>query len=609
MGRFYKTAKPVFVQDNIVEAPIDLMKEVLGTHDKAVDDAEQDIDAFSELLADVNNIKTDDPAVTAKLQEYRESSAALADGINNDIANYQQYLPQISAQRRQLQKDMSTGILGKAQDNFKEREKIHGQIDLSKKANAKRRQLAKKYIDTQYDEAGGLGFTDENTYNKYTDQGFSIQDDFDSAKYLNDLTTHFKENQSSYASAGPGGGYLWTKSGTNTYIDEKEVRAYMDRALGETGWLETAEQDAMLEGHNQGLRGQELEDYIEDKVAVDKENLTKAAELQLGFSKTTSKKGVTVDQKELTESGRLSKINEDGQVVRVQNRDTRNAKEKEEWSKVHEPVMLDMKEKLGQSVDEQITTFFEGSQEQKKKLRDVAAEKGIPWQAYKEAINNAVKSKDWSSIHANSTNTPDYNNKTELQKAQYDKAYRKNLVQNVKNYSDTEELDFVEISDENSNYTKLHLKDADGNALPMTVMNLAKNGYIPAGGGSMQLLNTTKDGVLLGKDNRPLRGANGEVFKKLEDLAEYNSELDEGEQFLAPVVQNVDTPPDPTKSLLDITENSLTQARTYKIKSNGMNQKKDIIKHKQAFFDTKSKKMVIFDIGYKNQDVKVLPKE
>jgi len=305
MGRSYKTQIPAFIQGSIEEPPIELMDQALQAHEDRYKKASEEANAFEDMVKDLENIKYDNPEINASLNKYSSEFDSIAQGINGDPANYQSYLPKINSLRKKLDDDLSRGLLGRGQENLQQRGDIVKQLEASG-ASSKRVQDITNFLDKSYQEKGGLAFEDPNTYNKFVQDGQEIRGykDFDNAKFLNNLQARFAKDGTSYASAGPGGGYLWTKNGHTEFIKEGDVANHMKSYLADSEWEDTNRQDVMLEGFNdKNLRGAELDNYITEKLAERQENFTNAAVEQIAFKNETRKNaGVSVDGKALNDT-------------------------------------------------------------------------------------------------------------------------------------------------------------------------------------------------------------------------------------------------------------------------------------------------------------------
>lgn len=308
MARFYKTAKPTFLDDIIYQPPWELMQETIKAHDSRINKGNEQANAYDLLMKEVNNIQDDDPAVNAAIESYRERMDTVTKGMQSDLPNYRKYIPEISSLKKELERDMENGVLGRATESFKEREKENARLDALKNVDAKKVASIKKYNDLRYTERGGLSFENKDKYNKYLETSINPEEVFDEAKFQNDLQSHFASNQTAYASAGPGGGYLWTKNGTTKEIDKKRVEEYMKNTPSMEKWRSTTRQDIMLDAYNKGVRGPLLDEYVEDELGQREKGFIASTAEMIGFIDETKNASVSVDSKHMADTKRANEL-------------------------------------------------------------------------------------------------------------------------------------------------------------------------------------------------------------------------------------------------------------------------------------------------------------
>lgn len=297
MGRFFNVASPEFVDDIIYQPPWELMKEAINTHDTRIGEQEQVLEDSDGLLAELNNLQGDNPEVNKAIQGYRDGIQELTGNLQGDYANYQKQIPNINNLKRKLQQDMDNGLLGRAQEAFNDREAEVKRLD-GLKGDPTKTAAIKKFYDLNYKDRGNLGFKDKDNYNKFIAESLNPVDKFDSAKFLNDLRANIVADKTASASAGPGSGYIWTKNNTKKYVDKNRVSEIMKDHPALRDWETDTRQDLMLEGNNElGLRGEELNEFIENGLATGKEEYLNSALNQLVYSQEGATKGVSVDGK------------------------------------------------------------------------------------------------------------------------------------------------------------------------------------------------------------------------------------------------------------------------------------------------------------------------
>lgn len=289
MGRFYNTARSIFVDDKMFELPAELMGKVIQAQDKGVDENIEKVDAFNESLK-VENLKTDDPAVNQALQNYKDKIDQLTNDIYKNPLDYRRFRGQIGNISRELDADLNKGILGKAQEQLTSFNTEMDRISKLDNVGSNKKDLIKRVIQDRYKKQGGLAFQDENTYNQISDLFETPLEDVDTEALINTIASNFTADTTASASAGPDGrGYIWTSKGTVEIRNEEDVAKYMENALSEEGWEDQLRQE--LEWRKE--LGEEID--VDNEVQRQKQAVIDQAKNKLGYRKETSAKSVSVD--------------------------------------------------------------------------------------------------------------------------------------------------------------------------------------------------------------------------------------------------------------------------------------------------------------------------
>lgn len=113
MGRFYKTAKPEFIDDFTYQPPWELMKEALGQEQQSYDASLAKADLFKNI--DINYI--DDPVERQKVKEKQDLYALRADELTKKLQSsgndWKSVLPEINNLKREVESDYKTGDISK----------------------------------------------------------------------------------------------------------------------------------------------------------------------------------------------------------------------------------------------------------------------------------------------------------------------------------------------------------------------------------------------------------------------------------------------------------------------------------------------------------------
>jgi hypothetical protein len=315
MGRFYKTAKPDFLDDIIYQPPWELMQDVIKVHDGKITKANETVDAYDTLMGEVNNIQDDDPVINERIDGYRTRMDELSGKMQGDLPNYRKYIPEINTLKKELERDLDNGVLGRGNEAYNDKEAENTRLD-GLKADPKKTAAIKKFNDLRYTERGGLAFENKDKYNKYQDTQINPEEVFDEGKFVNDLQSHFAANQSAFATSGPGGGYIWNKNGTTKFLDAAKINTYMKNTPAMDKWRSTTKQDIMLEAYNNGVRGELLDVFVDAELKTREDRFLKATVAQLEFTQSTAGASTSVDGKDAADTRRLNELEDrDGILV------------------------------------------------------------------------------------------------------------------------------------------------------------------------------------------------------------------------------------------------------------------------------------------------------
>lgn len=297
MGRFYKTATPEFVDDIIYQPPWELMKEVIQTHDKRITKGDEELDAFSTTVAGLENLKTDDPAVQEKIDEYRSQADDISSKMHGDITNYSKYLPEIANAKKTLTREMNTGLLGRAAENFAAEQEDTERLMGIKDADPGIVSGLIKKRKTEFEEKGGTNYQDATTYNKYASDLVLPEEQVDEMPLIASIKDQINADQSSWSSARPTeGGYIKTEFGTTKFIKEGKVKKVLEGTPGLDKWKRGQRQRIELQGFNElGKRGQDLKDYTDLVLANKTEELIKQATGAISYTERSSRTSLKGD--------------------------------------------------------------------------------------------------------------------------------------------------------------------------------------------------------------------------------------------------------------------------------------------------------------------------
>jgi hypothetical protein len=329
MGRFYKTAKPTFVDDIIYQAPHELMLNALTSHQEKFDQQKEVIDSFSAAGENLDYVDKDSEARQAAIDKHRNKSNELADKIAKNPALYQHYMGEINKAKRDYEYDMTQGDLFQMDRTAKRREKVRAaeKVRLDKgEISADQYQAAIDTLDRQY-EGVGKGNYDESIhiYNK-VDENALVKNLKDN---INVSTTGVSTTQPDKP------GYMIKEGSTTAYLTKERLEQIIEADPQMQDWrnaeLQTMERQlangALTDKNGRpitdedGMRAEYLkrsEDFKKstiDKLAYQKTDVETAYSNDASYwaGKSNERAWYQIRKKEEKEGGDVYELNVTGQ--------------------------------------------------------------------------------------------------------------------------------------------------------------------------------------------------------------------------------------------------------------------------------------------------------
>ena len=145
MGRFFQTAPTQFVEDYIYQPPWELMQQAAAKEQQIYDAAVASTKIFDNLQIDHLQGEDDVYNVKEKQRYYAENAANIAKAIQNDPSKARQYMNNIEALSKELQKDMTTGDISKIQSSAQAYKKWQEDNKKRKEEHTSRYSAAENY--------------------------------------------------------------------------------------------------------------------------------------------------------------------------------------------------------------------------------------------------------------------------------------------------------------------------------------------------------------------------------------------------------------------------------------------------------------------------------
>ena len=219
MGRFFQTAPTQFVENYIYQPPWELMQQAAAKEQQIYDAAVASTKIFDNLQIDHLQGEDDVYNVKEKQRYYAENAANIAKAIQNDPSKARQYMNNIEALSKELQKDMTTGDISKIQSSAQAYKKWQEDNKKRKEEDASRYSAAENYYLGEYLKAGG------NSLNRQF-KGELITKDVDWQK-LYDSVDKLKASEWTQQSAGASGGYIYKNKQTGETVTADRINGYL----------------------------------------------------------------------------------------------------------------------------------------------------------------------------------------------------------------------------------------------------------------------------------------------------------------------------------------------------------------------------------------------
>ena len=219
MGRSFQTTPTQFIENYIYQPPWELMQQAAAKEQQIYDAAVASTKIFDNLQIDHLQGEDDVYNVKEKQRYYAENAANIAKAIQNDPSKARQYMNNIEALSKELQKDMTTGDISKIQSSAQAYKKWQEDNKKRKEEDASRYSAAENYYLGEYLNAGG------NSLNRQF-KGELITKDVDWQK-LYDSVDKLKASEWTQQSAGASGGYIYKNKQTGETVTANRINGYL----------------------------------------------------------------------------------------------------------------------------------------------------------------------------------------------------------------------------------------------------------------------------------------------------------------------------------------------------------------------------------------------
>ena len=308
MGRFYKTAKPIFVDDIIYQAPHELMQQALQNKDVAFEAEQQKVDAMSVLGDNLEFTDQDKDQRNNILNQQRQVAEDLAAKMAANPATYQAHSLELNQARKNLEQSVTSGSLFEMDRTAKRRKVARDeQKTLFEKGTitADQYHAAVDNMDKNYQGYGqGEDYMESIHTYKHIDEG----------QFAKNLKDTINVDSKAWSTSKPDGeGYMTNKAGVKTYLTKERLDSIIENDPETRAWERENLQTFTRQLENGTLmddQGQPITDK-EDMQALyrdRKEQFKNSVIEKLNYEKTSSTSTVSSDSTALS---RISDERED----------------------------------------------------------------------------------------------------------------------------------------------------------------------------------------------------------------------------------------------------------------------------------------------------------
>ncbi len=283
MGKYYKTAKPTFVDDAMYKAPYELMAKALAAKDA---DFKENEEALAEL-GDVGDLLKYMNADEAKRNEiiktFGDTSTSLSEAINNSPALADAYGADIRKAQRAWKDEITSGTLRKIHRNEEQKTKLFADIDKRQGVSEESKRLAQAVAMDRYEKQGGVeggNFTED----------MNLYEEIDENKYVEHLKKVVNEDGSNWSQDLKGeDGYIDTSAGSTRYIKKERLNEIVDSDPKTLDWKKEKRQQLELKAELGEINEEDIEAIFNEDYKDFKENVAKKLAFKISGSKSSTR--------------------------------------------------------------------------------------------------------------------------------------------------------------------------------------------------------------------------------------------------------------------------------------------------------------------------------
>jgi hypothetical protein len=249
MGRFYKATPRNFIDNIMFKTPFEEIAATIGTLDRNIDETYDEGIAIQDSL-DSEMLESDDPAVQERYKYYNDIAESSAAAMDKNPLSFIKHRGKLRRASRELSTEMKSGLIGRADEQLESYNKDVAELSKRKDISEETKELKKRHILHQYEQAGSLKFDPETgTFNKISDFNTALDGEIlDENKYLTEIDQGFQYQSEGFGSVkggkieGTDRDMIITSKSSKTTRSAKRVQSFITADLDQKGYVKSREQ-------------------------------------------------------------------------------------------------------------------------------------------------------------------------------------------------------------------------------------------------------------------------------------------------------------------------------------------------------------------------------
>lgn len=289
MSRYYKTAKPTFVDDAIYQAPHELMWKALENREAMLEEDLKPGEGYEDLAADLEFTDKDEQEYGRLLKEQEAVMEDFKEKILDNPANYEDHRRGLAKARKEYEDLISsTGAVGKIDAQAKRKAKVTQDIEdryQAGKIQSWQREQELKKLERDY-----TGFVNGGSYAEFSSSEKFVEPSTIASNLRNTIASN---STTSSVGKAQGDGYLKVVGSGNTYIKKERVAEIVENDQDFQQWERAAKERYMREFEEGNY---ETEQDAEEAFAASREEHKQSIIDKLAYNKSTYNESVGADQ-------------------------------------------------------------------------------------------------------------------------------------------------------------------------------------------------------------------------------------------------------------------------------------------------------------------------